>query len=122
MNERPKADVAETLLESIPFLEDDPKWGGAVERVQRNLTFPNGEARKFVDVRIRVGTRWLILPRNGLDEIISAITAIKGSASFHRAVSVEETPEKKDFRASPRRRLLEVEQHRSNRRFREYEE
>lgn len=121
MSGRQTASVSEKVLESVRFLEDDQKWNGAVEKVQRTFLFENGESKTYVDVRIRIGTRWLVLPRHGLDEVAGAIQSAKGISSVHREVppSAGEVVDKQ--KVAPRRRLMEVNR-RQPRRFEEFEE
>lgn len=54
-----------TVLSAHRFLTDDPKWSGAVEVVLRVSTY-DGEPRVYVDVVLRVGTKFITLPIKAL--------------------------------------------------------
>jgi hypothetical protein len=78
--------MKETLISSFGFLEQDRRWGGAVEvlRVERADGLPS------VDLRLRVGTRTLSLPRRAKNEIIAALTgAYKRAGQEYRQLVIE---------------------------------
>jgi hypothetical protein len=77
--------MKETLISSFKFLESDRRWGGAVEvlRVEH-------DGCPSIDLRLRVGTRTLSLPRRAKDEIIAALTgAYKLASREYRQLVVE---------------------------------
>ncbi len=67
----------DTILQSFEFLENSERWRGASEIVQRDVTFLDGNTRRYIDIRLRIGTRWLTLPRRGLEEIIQTLVEAK---------------------------------------------
>ena len=65
----------EEIIESVPFLVGNDKWGGRVEVLRFTITQPDGTSRSFINKRLvfTATGRYNNLPRNGCDEIIEAI-------------------------------------------------
>jgi hypothetical protein len=66
-------DKQEEVLHSYTFLEEDARWGGAVEVIRRTMYFEDAPPRTYIDRRLRIGERYLALPRQGDDDLIRAI-------------------------------------------------
>lgn len=118
----PKACSIETVLHSTTFLEENDKWRGAAEIVQRDVTFPEGNTKRFVDVRLRVGNRWLVLPRGGLQEIVQALnktTLVIDKLERPEVTRVQPVPEAEN--EFPKRRRI-VDADRRGRKRSRYEE
>lgn len=107
MSEKPSAQ--EEVLDSFPFLDVDTRWKGAVEVVRREVTFADGNTRIYVDLRLRIGNRWLSLPVKGTEDVIAALEAGRDAAAVHL-----ETLPKRD--ASPQRRRVFEANERNGRR------
>ncbi len=73
----------EVVLQSYPFLEGDGRWSGAVEIVRRTMYYEDGTSKVYIDRRLKIGDRYLALPRRGTKEIIDAI--IKSEAPANQA-------------------------------------
>lgn len=82
-------DKQEEILHSYPFLEGDPRWGGAVEVVRRTMHYENAPSRTYIDRRLKIGERYLALPRHGDEDIIRAIQTSAGPASEAHAALME---------------------------------
>ena len=63
--------MKEQQICSFGFLEGDSKWRGAVE-VLRCTSEHSGKV--FIGLRLRIGDRYINLPRRGTEEIATAIS------------------------------------------------
>lgn len=64
----------EEVVHAVPFATTDTRWSGAVEVVRTSKT-RNGTKSQYVDFRIRIGSRYLLIPRQSkaLEEIMQAV-------------------------------------------------
>lgn len=86
------------VLQAFPFLAGDEKWGGQIEIVRRVTTVEGNRPRTYIDLVMRVGTRFLVLPWRGLAEIEAALHEACPVAESHRAELLEQLARDKDQR------------------------
>lgn len=90
------------VLRAFPFLPDDEKWGGTVEIVRRTTSVGDQRPRTYIDLVLRVGSRFLVLPWRGLAEIEAALLSARPIAEEHRAELLGQLARDKDARGVQR--------------------
>lgn len=78
------------VLESFPFESRDERKCGAFEIVKRTVKFEDGNVRHYIERRLRVGERYLVLPRDGEEAIIQAIRSGFPQGDVHYAALMEQ--------------------------------
>ena len=67
----------EQVISETPFLSDNDKWGGKVQVIRVTVPQGDGTSRVFINKRLvyNASQRYTNLPRNGIEELVSAIVA-----------------------------------------------
>lgn len=73
-----------TLVE-FTFCDTDPKWHGKVEVAERTTVGDDAKPRRYIDILLHVGGRYLVLPWLALDAIEQAMREARPEAERHRA-------------------------------------
>lgn len=82
----------EEILEEVPFLEGNVRWGGKIQILRVTFSEPDGTPRVFINKRLMLtsSNRYINLPRNGIEEMIQAIIAASESERAHHEALLTE--------------------------------
>lgn len=90
--QRPPQDKTEEVLKEVSFLSGNDKWSGKVQILRVKVTSPDGSVKTFINKRLVLNStgRFINLPRNGIDEIVSAIQSASESEREYNEALMEE--------------------------------
>lgn len=66
-----------TVVDSAPFCLNDDRFAGAAEVVEISI----GQGKRTIGLRLRVGSRFVHLPRHRVNEVVKAIEQARDEAS-----------------------------------------
>jgi hypothetical protein len=89
-------------LHVFPFLEGNDRFGGQVEVVHRTTSYEDGNTRRFIDLTLKIGERFLNLPIRQLDDVIAQLLKARDVASEELQKLLAEQPREQRTRGGPR--------------------